>query len=105
MNFENRILDKILLTFKNYTIMSRLITFNELRQIKASLPEGSMHRIADELGLDVETVRNFFGGTDYNSGSSVGFHIEAGPNGGAVVLDDTTVLDRALEILEEQKNK
>lgn len=85
--------------------MSRLITFNELRQIKASLPEGSMHRIANELGLDVETVRNFFGGTDYNSGSSVGFHIEAGPNGGAVVLDDTTVLDRALEILEEQKNK
>jgi hypothetical protein len=48
--------------------MSRLITFNELRQIKASLPEGSMHRIADELGLDVETVRNFFGGTDYTSG-------------------------------------
>ena len=38
------------------------MTFNELRRIKDSLPDGSMHRIADELGLDVETVRNFFGG-------------------------------------------
>ena len=83
--------------------MTRLITFNELRQIKAQLPEGSIHRIADELNLDVETVRNFFGGTDYKKGSAVGFHIEPGPNGGCVVLDDTTVLDRALEIIAESK--
>ena len=40
----------------------RTITFNELRKIKDSLPSGSMHRIADELGLHVDTVRNFFGG-------------------------------------------
>lgn len=83
--------------------MSKLITFNELRQIKAQLPEGSMHRIAKELNMDVATVRNFFGGTDYKKGSAVGFHIEPGPNGGCVVIDDTTVLDRALEILEESK--
>ena len=38
--------------------MSKLITFNELRQIKASLPEGSMHRIADELGLHLGTVKS-----------------------------------------------
>ena len=37
----------------------RTITFNELRKIKDSLPAGSMHRIADELGLNVDTVRNF----------------------------------------------
>ena len=37
----------------------RTITFNELRKIKDSLPSGSMHRIADELGLHVDTVRNF----------------------------------------------
>lgn len=37
----------------------RTITFNELRKIKDSLPSGSMHRIADELGLNVDTVRNF----------------------------------------------
>ena len=41
----------------------RTITFNELRKIKDSLPSGSMHRIADELGLHVDTVRNFFGDT------------------------------------------
>ena len=35
----------------------RTITFNELRKIKDSLPSGSMHRIADELGLNVDTVR------------------------------------------------
>ena len=38
----------------------RTITFNELRKIKDSLPSGSMHRIADELGLNVDTVRKFF---------------------------------------------
>ena len=36
--------------------MNRTITFNELRKIKDSLPTGSMHRIADELNLSVETV-------------------------------------------------
>ena len=40
----------------------RTITFNELRKIKDSLPSGSMHRIADELGLIVDTVEKFFGG-------------------------------------------
>ena len=33
----------------------RTITFNELRKIKDALPSGSMHRIADELGLNVDT--------------------------------------------------
>jgi hypothetical protein len=36
-------------------------------------------------------------------GSAVGFHIEPGPQGGIVVIDDTTVLDRALEILAESR--
>ena len=45
--------------------MTRTITFNELRNIKDSLPEGSMHRIADELNISVETVRNFFGGQNF----------------------------------------
>lgn len=46
----------------------RTITFNELRKIKDSLPSGSMHRIADELGLHVDTVRNFFGGHNFKEG-------------------------------------
>ena len=36
--------------------MTKTITFNELRRIKDSLPDGSTQRIADELGLKVETV-------------------------------------------------
>ena len=84
--------------------MTRTLTFNELRDIKDRLPDGSMHCIADELGVSVETVRNYFGGYNYKDGKSCGLHLEQGPNGGIVVLNDTTILDRALEILEE-KNK
>lgn len=83
--------------------MNRTITFNELRKIKDSLPSGSMHRIADELGLTVETVRNFFGGHNFKNGQSVGIHLEPGPDGGLVMLDDTTVLDKALLILKESQ--
>ena len=79
----------------------RTITFNEIRKIKYSLPSGSMHRIADELNLNVDTVRNFFGGHNFKEGKSVGIHLEPGPDGGLVMIDDTTVLDRALRILDE----
>ena len=82
--------------------MTKTITFNELRKIKDSLPSGSMHRIADELGVSVETVRNFFGGQNFKDGKSVGLHLEPGPDGGIVMLDDTTVLEKALEILKEE---
>ena len=83
--------------------MSKLMTFNELRNLKDSLPDGSMHRIADELGVSVETVRNCFGGQNFQLGQSVGIHLEPGPDGGLVRIDDTTVLDKALAILEEVK--
>ncbi|MEE1232807.1 MAG: DNA-binding protein [Phocaeicola sp.] len=85
--------------------MNRTITFNELRKIKDALPSGSMHRIADELDMSVETVRNFFGGQNFKDGKSVGIHLEPGPDGGLVMLDDTTVLDKALEILKENDSK
>ena len=83
----------------------RTITFNELRRIKDSLPSGSMHRIADELNMTVETVRNFFGGHNFKNGKSVGIHLEPGPDGGLVRLDDTTVLEKALQILRETEEK
>ncbi len=79
--------------------MTKTITFNELRKIKDNLPDGSMQKIADELNLNVETVRNYFGGTNYEEGKSVGLHIEQGPNGGIVELDDTTILEVAKKIL------
>ena len=83
----------------------RTITFNELRRIKDSLPSGSMHRIADELNMTVETVRNFFGGHNFKNGKSVGIHLEPGPDGGLVMLDDTTVLEKPLQILRETEEK
>ena len=35
--------------------MPKIITFNELRRIKDSLPDGSIHDIADKLNLSVQT--------------------------------------------------
>lgn len=81
--------------------MTKTITFNELRRLKDSLPDGSTHRIADELGMTVETVRNYFGGQNFKDGKSIGIHTEPGPDGGIVVLHDTTIYERALQILEE----
>lgn len=75
------------------------ITFNELREIKDRLPDGSIHAIAEDLGVSVETVRNYFGGEHYDRGESVGFHIEPGPGGGVVTLDDTAILEKAQTIL------
>lgn len=82
-----------------------IITFRELRKIKDSLPDGSMHRIADELSLQVETVRNYFGGQNYKDGNSCGVHLEAGPEGGVVSLDDTTIMDLAMKILKENSTE
>lgn len=80
--------------------MSKTITFNELRRLKDSLPDGSMHKIADKLNITVQTVRNYFGGANYDSGRNCGVHIEPGPDGGIVVLDDSTIYDMAVEILK-----
>lgn len=79
-----------------------IITFNELRRIKDQLPSGSSKRIADELGLDVDTVRNYFGGSHFEKGEVVGVHFEPGPDGGVVTLDDTRILDAAKRILDAQ---
>jgi hypothetical protein len=77
------------------------ITFNELRKIKHSLPTGSIKRIAQQLELDEQTVRNYFGAHKYEDGEVVGNHVQPGPNGGIVHLEDTTILEAAKKILEE----
>lgn len=83
--------------------MTKVITFNELRRIKDNLPDGSMQQIADRLSVNVETVRNYFGGTNYTKGGAVGFHYEQGPDGGIVTLDDTTILDIANELISKSR--
>ncbi len=82
--------------------MTKTITFNDLRRIKDSLPDGSIAKIADKLNVTPQTVRNYFGGSNYEFGRNSGIHIEPGPDGGIVVLDDTTIYDMALEILQGQ---
>jgi len=84
--------------------MERKITFNELRHIKDSLPSGSIHQIAQEFNIEVETVRNYFGGANYDRGKSVGLHIEPGPDGGVVLLDDIAILERAEQLIASHAN-
>ena len=84
--------------------MPKTIPLKELRRIKDSLPEGSIHKIADQLNMTDQSVRNYFGGSNYEYGINMGVHIEPGPDGGYVVLDDTKILDMALEILGEKED-
>lgn len=79
------------------------ITFDELRDIKHKLPTGSIKRIAAELNVEEQTVRNYFGAMKYVDGKPVGKHLQPGPNGGVVSLEDTTILDLAKKIIEENK--
>jgi hypothetical protein len=79
--------------------MAKTITFNELREIKDKLPSGSMKVIAQKLDLNEETVRNYFGGWNFEKGESAGIHFEKGPNGGIVTIEDTTILDMAQKMM------
>jgi len=77
------------------------ISFKELRDIKHKLPTGSVSRIASELQIEEQTVRNFFGAKKYVNGEIVGKHIQPGPNGGFVSIDDDTILSVAKRILAD----
>ncbi len=76
------------------------ITFEELRQLKHSLPTGSVSRIAQELNKNEQDVRNFFGAVKYK-GSTDDWHYESGPGGGIVNTSDETIIDAARRILHE----
>lgn len=78
------------------------ITFNELRDIKHKLPTGSVARIANELKIEEQTVRNYFGAKKFDSGAVTGLHLQPGPNGGIVNIKDTSILDVAKRILNEK---
>lgn len=80
-------------------MMARTITFSNLRKIKDQLPDGSIKEIATKLNLSEETVRNYFGGWNFDRGQSAGIHIEKGPEGGIVTFEDTTILDLAESML------
>ena len=74
------------------------ITLDELRTIKHNLPTGSIRKIADELNLDEQVVRNYFGAHHLeNSGN----HIQPGPNGGIVHIEDERILNLAKKLIHE----
>ena len=80
------------------------ITFDELRRIKHALPTGSVSRIASELSIEEQTVRNYFGAKKYQNGQVVGCHIEPGPEGGIVHLDDDKIMIIAKRIIAKAQN-
>ena len=80
------------------------ITFEELRRIKHSLPTGSIKKIAGELNLEEQTVRNYFGAAKFENGTLVGNHIQPGPHGGIVSLEDPQILNVAKRIIMGHKS-
>lgn len=81
-----------------------IVTYNELRDIKHSLPTGSVSRIAQTLQLEEQTVRNYFGASDYEAGGIAGKHYQQGPAGGVVNLEDRQIYDLAKKIIKESSN-
>jgi predicted transcriptional regulator len=82
------------------------ITFEELRALKHSLPTGSVARIAQELNISEQTVRNYFGASKIEGNNSiVGKHVQPGPNGGIVLLRDTQILELARKIVLESRKE
>ena len=81
-----------------------VLTFEELRQIKDKLPHGSIKKIAEELHLEEDTVRNYFGATHFEHGSAAipGVFYEKGGAHGVVRLEDTRIYESAMKILKNQ---
>ena len=78
------------------------IALEELRKIKHQLPTGSVKKIADELQLEEQAVRNYFGADKYTSSEAiVDRHIQAG----VVHLEDTRILDAANRIIRDNQMK
>jgi len=77
------------------------ITFEELREIKHQLPTGSISKIANELDMDEQTVRNFFGAKKSEQGDIVGWHLQPGPHGGIMNIKDSTILDVAKRMISD----
>lgn len=69
-------------------------TFNRLREVKDSLPHGSMDAIAAELGIEADAVRAYFNG---EGTAEHGYHRTV-LEGGIVELTDTRILEVALRI-------
>jgi hypothetical protein len=77
-----------------------VISFEELRKLKDSMPPGSIEKIAEELDIDPDRVRNYFGGDHFDhDGTIPGVHFEKGANGGVVNIENTRILEAARRIV------
>ncbi len=76
-------------------------TFNRIREVKDQLPHGSIAKIATELEIPEDSVRDFFSG---NGSIESGYHIEPGPDGGVVSFENTAILEKALRIIWLEQN-
>lgn len=80
-----------------------VLSFQEFRNVKDNLPNGSMNEIAKQLDLEVETVRNYFGGTHFEDGRTSDVHFEKGVNGGYVRIENDRIFNCALDILNRSE--
>ncbi len=80
------------------------LTFEELREIKHKLPTGSVKRIAKELNIEEQKVRNYFSAGRSGKGEVADVYLEPGPNGGIVHIKDTAILEAAQRIIAEAKS-
>jgi len=78
-----------------------LVTFEELRDVKHRLPTGSIRKIAQQLDMEEQSIRNFFGAKKESGKLPSGWHKQPGFNSGVVMIENTIVLDLAKQILEE----
>lgn len=78
------------------------ITYSELRNIKHKLPTGSIAKIATELQMNEQTVRNYFGAQKFKDGEVVSIHREPGPSGGIIQLEDDRIIKLAMKILNQE---
>ena len=49
-------------------------------------------------------MRNYFGAAKFEDGKTVGNHVQPGPNGGIVSIEDTTILELARKIIREAQD-
>jgi hypothetical protein len=92
---------KIIFSLK-FCVMN--LTLEQLREMKHKLPTGSISKIASELNLEEQYVRNFFGSTIGGTHPD-NWHHEQGPNGGIVHFEDTRIFDVAQRILSEHPSQ
>ena len=79
------------------------ISLQELKRIKHALPVGAITRIANDLNIEEQIVRDFFVGRQpKNRKEIVEFHRDdKSHNSGLVHFEDISILSIALQIIEE----